>query len=187
MSTNKTTNFGLSQWQSTDPIRVADFNADNLKLDTALKELRDCPGFQKIQEHILEKSEHTLSYDLSGIDWKRWSVVRMDLHLINGQGSEGYVHLNGGGSYISLGGGTNSMFLKAEVRPENSPEQPGPTRMFLLPMGNEDEYVRAISFSNHGLLYSYLNTPYKQINKMTITSNGSAFRTGCKFTIYGMK
>ena len=36
MSTNKTTNFGLSQWQSTDPIRVADFNADNQKLDTAL-------------------------------------------------------------------------------------------------------------------------------------------------------
>lgn len=36
MSTNKTTNFGLSQWQSTDPIRVADFNADNQKLDDAL-------------------------------------------------------------------------------------------------------------------------------------------------------
>ena len=36
MSTNKTTNFGLSQWQSTDPIRVADFNADNQKLDAAL-------------------------------------------------------------------------------------------------------------------------------------------------------
>ena len=36
MSTNKTQHFGLSQWQSTDPIRVADFNADNLKIDDAL-------------------------------------------------------------------------------------------------------------------------------------------------------
>ena len=36
MSTNKTRHFGLSQWQSTDPIRVADFNADNQKLDDAL-------------------------------------------------------------------------------------------------------------------------------------------------------
>ena len=34
-----TTNFNLSQWSKTDRIRMADFNADNAKLDAALAAL----------------------------------------------------------------------------------------------------------------------------------------------------
>lgn len=33
---NKTPNFALNQWESTDRILMADFNADNAKLDAAL-------------------------------------------------------------------------------------------------------------------------------------------------------
>ena len=36
-----TTNFNLSQWAKTDRIRMADFNADNAKLDAALA-ARNC-------------------------------------------------------------------------------------------------------------------------------------------------
>ena len=37
-----TTNFNLSQWSKTDRIRMADFNADNQKLDAALAAVSGC-------------------------------------------------------------------------------------------------------------------------------------------------
>jgi len=37
---NQTTNFGLNQWNSTDRIQMEDFNADNAKIDAALKSLQ---------------------------------------------------------------------------------------------------------------------------------------------------
>ena len=36
MSTNRTPNFNLCQWEATDPVLRADFNQDNAKIDTAL-------------------------------------------------------------------------------------------------------------------------------------------------------
>ena len=39
MATNHTTNYELNQWISTDQVLRTDFNADNVKLDTALNSL----------------------------------------------------------------------------------------------------------------------------------------------------
>ena len=41
MATNQTTNYQLNQWEPTDAVQRVDFNADNAKLDTALKSLSD--------------------------------------------------------------------------------------------------------------------------------------------------
>ena len=41
MATNQTTNYQLNQWDPTDAVQRVDFNADNAKLDTALKSLSD--------------------------------------------------------------------------------------------------------------------------------------------------
>ena len=41
MATNYTTNYDLCQWESTDQVLRTDFNADNAKIDTALKSLSD--------------------------------------------------------------------------------------------------------------------------------------------------
>lgn len=41
MATNQTTNYQLNQWEPTDAVQRVDFNADNAKLDTALKSLFD--------------------------------------------------------------------------------------------------------------------------------------------------
>ena len=38
---NQTANYGLSQWEATDRILMEDFNKDNGKIDTALKENAD--------------------------------------------------------------------------------------------------------------------------------------------------
>ena len=36
-STNKTENYELNQWVKTDPVLMDDFNADNEKIDRAIK------------------------------------------------------------------------------------------------------------------------------------------------------
>ena len=41
MFLNQTANYGLSQWEATDRILMEDFNSDNSKIDTTLKENAD--------------------------------------------------------------------------------------------------------------------------------------------------
>ena len=41
MSTNHTTNYNLNQWEAADKVLRTDFNADNAKIDAALKGLSD--------------------------------------------------------------------------------------------------------------------------------------------------
>lgn len=41
MASNYTTNFGLCQWEATDQVQRTEFNADNAKIDQALK-ARNC-------------------------------------------------------------------------------------------------------------------------------------------------
>ena len=41
MASNQTSNYGLNQWEATDQVLRTDFNADNDKIDAALKELAD--------------------------------------------------------------------------------------------------------------------------------------------------
>ena len=41
MNLNQTSNYQLSQWESTDRILMSDFNSDNAKLDGLLAELED--------------------------------------------------------------------------------------------------------------------------------------------------
>ena len=41
MASNQTTNYGLNQWEATDQVLRTEFNADNAKIDAALKGLAD--------------------------------------------------------------------------------------------------------------------------------------------------
>ena len=57
---NHTTNYQLSQWESTDRILMSDFNSDNSKIDAALKArlASFTPAAMKEKE---PKAEHFLS------------------------------------------------------------------------------------------------------------------------------
>ena len=41
MASNQTSNYGLNQWEATDQVLRTEFNADNSKIDAALKALAD--------------------------------------------------------------------------------------------------------------------------------------------------
>ena len=49
MATNQTTNYQLNQWEPTDQVLRTDFNADNAKLDAALKTSRNGIGTEELE------------------------------------------------------------------------------------------------------------------------------------------
>ena len=52
MNLNQTTNYQLSQWESTDRILMADFNSDNSKIDAALKAHSDAIAGKAAQSTV---------------------------------------------------------------------------------------------------------------------------------------
>ena len=54
---NQTTNYQLNQWESTDRILMADFNADNAKLDAALKAQADAIAAKAAQSTVTALSQ----------------------------------------------------------------------------------------------------------------------------------
>ena len=144
MNLNYTKHYQLNQWDAVDRVLREDFNADNLA------------------ETVTTESVHTLLYDLPSIDWANWQIVRIDLRLINGNGGNGEVSLNGGGQYTSIMGGSSSTpFFITTLQTEAAPETRAPGRIFLLPMGEPDTDVRAVSIGAYGFCYSILNVPYQ--------------------------
>lgn len=52
MATKHTANYSLNQWEATDPVLRTDFNADNSKIDAALKSLNTT-----VQQHATQLSQ----------------------------------------------------------------------------------------------------------------------------------
>ena len=57
MNLNHTTNFQLSQWESTDRILMSDFNSDNAKIDAALKAHSDAIAGKAAQSTVNSLSQ----------------------------------------------------------------------------------------------------------------------------------
>ena len=126
----KTTNYQLNQWAKSDRIRMDDFNADNAKIDAALKANADAIAetaaafpLVKIKEVTLGSSTAAYTLDVSDVDFTQYHRIELycsaaysDLRVtvrVNGQ-SSGYHSgaISGGGTGSTatalgyLGGGT---------------------------------------------------------------------------------
>ena len=100
MSTNHTTNYDLNQWEGTDKVLRTEFNADNAKIDAALKanadaialkadaadvtvlwseleETKQKLGPQLLINNVVTTPTSTLIADLTGIDWSQWASLRI--------------------------------------------------------------------------------------------------------------
>ena len=97
MSTNHTTNYDLNQWEGTDKVLRTEFNADNAKIDAALKANADAiaaeAAAREAAETALENKLglHTLAVNtLSGsgverfytqfpadMDWSQWKTIHI--------------------------------------------------------------------------------------------------------------
>ena len=58
MASNQTSNYGLSQWEATDQVLREEFNADNSKIDAALKDLSN-------QNKALEEALNTQGAEIT--------------------------------------------------------------------------------------------------------------------------
>ena len=81
---NQTTNYQLSQWEPTDRILMSDFNADNAKIDAALKTQADSIaglngrlGLQLLKTFTSSTDSDFVEVSLSGIVWSSWKAVHL--------------------------------------------------------------------------------------------------------------
>ena len=81
MSTNKTANYHLCQWVGTDDFRRDDFNADNLKIDYAIKSVADGMAYTKIAAVKQAVQGLSMSLDLSGVDLNQYMALELLLHV----------------------------------------------------------------------------------------------------------
>lgn len=110
-STNKTNTYQLNQWVLDDPLLMADFNADNSRIDSALRGLSgsisntaaslnstiETLPFKKIKEITASASASAVSLDVSDLDFSRYSRVDLKVIFSNGQNSISSVRMSPNG------------------------------------------------------------------------------------------
>lgn len=86
---NYTGNYQLNQWEKTDRVLMDDFNADNAKLDAALKANADAvtalanrSRFTKLREVNITVETTPLEISVADIDWSQWDKVHVDAVII---------------------------------------------------------------------------------------------------------
>ena len=83
---NQTANFQLCQWEATDRILMENFNKDNEKIDTALKENTDAIAAEttaraagdlwvRLLDLTVEAETQKWDIDLSGIDLTKYQKL----------------------------------------------------------------------------------------------------------------
>ncbi len=106
----QTPNFQLNQWSGDDYVRRTDFNADNLKIDTALQNLKEDSAAKKLGEWTLDAAAGQLSAPLAGIN--PGDYTRLRLFFLGRNCEEEYgIQVNGvtsGYRYSYASGGSDS-------------------------------------------------------------------------------
>jgi len=78
-STNKTEKIGLSQWESTDPVSVEDFNRDFRTLDGLVGATLDGMHLDMLLDvTVPAPNKSNFSVDVSSIDFSKYLIVIVD-------------------------------------------------------------------------------------------------------------
>ena len=185
MPSNQTTNYNLSQWSKSDQVKMEDFNADNAKIDAAIKAVADSKAtiaaltaltarvtalenksrFTKLWETTLTANITGVTIPLSGVNWSQWDKVHLDLYVMNGPSMR--VYYNG----TTQGDGYAFAF--------SNPTLKSLPWFTLYPEFKSDRLVQGVyegRCTGTGQFYS-------ELTRLTIT--GGTLYTGSKFTLWG--
>lgn len=106
-STYKTPNLKLSQWVLSDPFNMADFNEDNLKVDSAVGDI----PLVKLIDVTLQEQAQTVEIDLSGMDLTQFVSLRLyqrseysNINLRVNKISDSYKYVNSYGNWQDCSG-----------------------------------------------------------------------------------
>ena len=108
MASGQTANYQLNQWEAEDKVLRTEFNADNAKLDAALKVNADAISgeaaaraagdlYVKLMEVTTSSASTQINLNMGSIDLTQYDSldIRMDPVLGNGYTSEFYLLVNG--------------------------------------------------------------------------------------------
>ena len=187
-----TTNYQLSQWETTDRILMSDFNSDNNKIDAALAghdtalinkadaadvaaltqalSALEAKSTLQVIKTVTQAADSTVfTVDLSELDWSQWSTVYICLDL------------QGGGYFYSAYG--------SQYQDYESHAIPGHHCLVLWPMHQPDADVGGIFLGYNmpvligpGISYSQF-TSYKAV----CSDSGYTIKAGSKITVKGRR
>lgn len=181
----ETGNYQLKQWESEDRILMEDFNADNAKVDQALKSqaealaaetatreaavtaLANKSRFTKLKEINITSATTNIEISFSDVDWTKWDKVHLDCITTNSSQMIGY--------FNSVASGNNKLTFSGAYSVSG-------------------RYHPRITFypgqqANRSITFSYLtsttvwNYPYTNLQKLIIT--GDTMNAGAKFVLWG--
>lgn len=77
MRSGKTANYELDQWTKSDQILMEDFNADNAKIDEALRAVAESNPYRKIISILTQSDAQQIDLDASGIDFAQYHKIEL--------------------------------------------------------------------------------------------------------------
>lgn len=209
---NHTTNYNLSQWEATDKVQRVDFNADNAKIDAAIKAVdirvdglsgskADQTAQTALQNRVAAAEAANLWVKLADVTTtERQQQIDIDLSQFNlsqfaamkiyGQikGAPLYVRLNGNTSGYSWGSGSPRDYL-LEASTEGQYAIQGELSGFGSPV-----ILGSLLYSggeSRGTTNSYYVSTVRTINlaavRNGVTGSGIIFESGSRLAVYGLR
>ena len=192
MSTNHTTNYDLNQWEGTDKVLRTEFNADNAKIDAALKANADAIAgkadaadvtaltqalaaleakstLQVIKTATQAADGTTFQIDLSDVDWSQWSTVYICLDML------------GNGYYYSVYGNEYENYESHGI--------PGNHCLVLWPMGQSAATIGGVFVGYTSPVLIGPGIPYSQFTRYMAVCKDSNYtiKAGSKITVRGRR
>ncbi|MCI8551495.1 MAG: hypothetical protein HFF56_00635 [Lawsonibacter sp.] len=190
MAANHTPYLHLSQWEASDPVLRADFNADNLKIEHAFRNFRSAELICSKKAEAADITE--LLLDISKVDWSRYFALYMDLRV---KMQESLVVCTDAGDDYCYGyfdGNTHVYPYLALFRPAGHgfvvmrTAYSGDTllSMFSFAFGNGT----SSSIPNLSIVGGSSPHPYREISRLTIRHlNSKAFLEGSTVDLWGIR
>ena len=189
---NHTTNYQLSQWESTDRILMEDFNSDNAKIDAALKNQADAiaaltqtvsgkasasalealeaqVGPKLIGTQTVSASTNYWNVQLGEVDWSAWSMVRVVCKPV----------LSSGGNYEAQINGSYRYSLGSNVT--------GPCVVLLFPGRDPALPTVGLGWTSEGMQGFMADTVFENLATVTFSCRSGTLEPGTAAQIWGVK
>ena len=187
MAENHTPTIGLNQYSGTDYFMREDFNADNMKIDEAIKELRNSPTKIKLREFVLEQEATLLHIDLSDLDFTEYDYI----HIDEEHNAKIFIRIdaeeNKSGTSRSLNTASNSYDTSTGTISAHS--YFGRFTMYIHHCTQTRSALTTSDNSYQDICYGTATIPWAQAKGVyyKCTTNNNKFPVGYKITIWGEK
>ena len=191
---NYTENYQLPQWEESDRVLMADFNAAMGSIEAGLTGLEGQAPAVKLREQTVTTAANTVAVELTGVDFSAWPAVR--LVVTSGAAADGAVGLR-----------LNGLDEGYEYR---SPSSLNPISADMITLGSYGDYRVAVDlrpfgagtyYNSDGLYLSgdritgvwhrglHQGVAYSQLSEIDLVCDeaGEKIPVGTKIVIYGLK